>query len=193
MEDAGAPRGYNYVLMESALAVHARDPRLRGRAIILAIAFFKLLKGCLMILAAVCALALTRSDVTQRVHEFVTNTDVGPYRAHIGQWIDNKVLNHQVRDYAAVATGAAIYATVFFTEAAGLFFNKRWAEWMVVVSTGLLIPVEISEIYQHHHPLMFVTFVGNVAILIYLIHHVRQSVAVHDQAQRNSTGDCTSG
>jgi uncharacterized membrane protein (DUF2068 family) len=179
-------------MMETALPVIPRAQRLRGRAIVIAIAIFKLLHGCVMILAAVAALELMRPEINQRLRDWANDLDVGPYRRYLGIWVGNGLLRLNLKTLVAVAFGAAIYATIFFVEGAGLLLDKIWAEWMVVVSTSLLIPLEITEIHRKHGRVMTLTFAANIAILIYLIIHVRHHIRAR-QSQMNSTGDSTSG
>jgi uncharacterized membrane protein (DUF2068 family) len=179
--------------METALPAFPRASRIPGRGVVIAIAVFKMLHGFLMILLAVTALVLTRPGSIPLVLTWVDALDVGPYRRHIGGLIANGLLRLNVQTLVALAFGAGIYATVFFVEAAGLLLNKLWAEWMVVVSTSLLIPLEITEIVRHPgRVLVPLTFAVNVAILIYLIVHVRHHIRAR-QSQMNSTGASTSG
>ena len=42
--------------------------------------------------------------------------------------------------------GTFLYAALFAVEGVGLWLGKRWAEWLTVVTTSLLIPIEIYEI-----------------------------------------------
>jgi uncharacterized membrane protein (DUF2068 family) len=175
--------------METALPVPSRAHWFSSRTIIIIIGIFKLLKGCIMILAAVAALELTNPVVIERVREFVGALDFGPLSRHIGDLLTNGLLHLNVRKLVAVAVGAGLYATVFFTEGAGLLLDKTWAEWMVVVSTSLLIPLEITEIVWHRGLLMTLTFIGNVAVAVYLFVHVRNRIRAHQPTQRNSTGN----
>ena len=36
-----------------------------------------------------------------------------------------------------------IYAELFLTEGIGLWLEQRWAEWLTVIITSALIPIEI--------------------------------------------------
>ena len=41
---------------------------------------------------------------------------------------------------------AALYATVRFTEAYGLWHGRRWAEWFAALSGAVYVPVELYEL-----------------------------------------------
>ena len=65
------------------------------------------------------------------------------------------------------------YAAVFFTEGLGLYFYKRWAEWLTVVVTGSFVPLEIYELLRHPSVVKLVLLLGNVAIVGLLIWQLR--------------------
>ena len=52
--------------------------------------------------------------------------------------------------------------------------EKRWAEYLTVVVTASLIPLEVWEIFRHPTWLKVLALVINVAILIYLIRLLRR-------------------
>jgi len=67
-----------------------------------------------------------------------------------------------------------IYAIVFLAEGIGLMMKKRWAEYLTIVVTGSLIPLEISETVRHFGPIKAVLLVFNVGIVWYLIRLLRK-------------------
>jgi len=73
----------------------------------------------------------------------------------------------------AVATAAAAYAILEGVEAVGLWYQKRWAEYLTFVATILFIPYEIYELSKAVSPFKLVAFVINVAIAVYLLYAKR--------------------
>jgi uncharacterized membrane protein (DUF2068 family) len=71
---------------------------------------------------------------------------------------------------AAIAIG---YACLEGTEAVGLWFNRRWAEYLTFVATSLLIPYEIYELLLRLSVLKLVAFVLNVLVAAYLLYAKR--------------------
>lgn len=63
---------------------------------------------------------------------------------------------------------AGLYATVRFIEAYGLWFERRWAEWLAALSGGVYIPVEIYELAQRVTWLRIVTLLVNLIIVAYM-------------------------
>ena len=69
--------------------------------------------------------------------------------------------------------GSFLYAALFLAEGTGLWLRKPWGEWLTVIITSSLIPVEIYEIYRHPGWVKAAVFVVNVAIVGYLIYQIR--------------------
>jgi uncharacterized membrane protein (DUF2068 family) len=70
-----------------------------------------------------------------------------------------------------ISIGGFAYAVLNLVEAYGLHRRLRWAEWLTVVATGLLIPFEVYEVYQRFTPVRVGALVLNVAIVVYLAKH----------------------
>ena len=49
-----------------------------------------------------------------------------------------------------------------------------WGPWLVVVATGLLLPVELFEIVHRVRLGRVVIFIVNLLIVVYLVRYVRQ-------------------
>lgn len=82
-------------------------------------------------------------------------------------------LNHlfalsQAELYAAGAALSA-YVTLLAFEMVGLWFARRWAEYLTFVETGILVPVELYEIVRSVTALKLATLVLNVAVITYLL------------------------
>ena len=61
------------------------------------------------------------------------------------------------------------YAALEATEMVGLWMSKRWAEYLTLVATVALIPLEIYELSLSVSVFKIVTLVINVAIAVYLL------------------------
>ena len=46
----------------------------------------------------------------------------------------------------AAALVALFYATILFTEGLGVYFQKRWAEFLMIIATAALIPLEVRHL-----------------------------------------------
>jgi uncharacterized membrane protein (DUF2068 family) len=72
--------------------------------------------------------------------------------------------------FAAIAL---VYAIVEGLEAVGLWYGKRWAEYLTLIVTASLLPVEIYELSEHISPFKIIAFILNVAVVAYLLYAKR--------------------
>jgi uncharacterized membrane protein (DUF2068 family) len=61
------------------------------------------------------------------------------------------------------------YGAVEGVEAVGLWYQRRWAEYLTFLVTTSLLPLEIYEILNHATPFKVIAFVINVAVAVYLL------------------------
>ncbi|MGA2322095.1 MAG: DUF2127 domain-containing protein [Solirubrobacteraceae bacterium] len=61
------------------------------------------------------------------------------------------------------------YGAVEGIEAVGLWYQRRWAEYLTFLVTTSLLPLEIYEIVNHATPFKVLAFIINVAVVIYLL------------------------
>jgi uncharacterized membrane protein (DUF2068 family) len=88
---------------------------------------------------------------------------------------------HDVRRLFSISHGTltkigllvAAYAVLEGLEAVGLWLGKRWAEYLTFITTAGLMPIEIYEIVERASVLKALTFVVNLAIVVYLLYAKR--------------------
>jgi uncharacterized membrane protein (DUF2068 family) len=88
---------------------------------------------------------------------------------------------HDLRTLFAVSitnlylAGAAIaaYAGLEGVEAVGLWFAKRWAEYLTFVATIAFLPYEIDELIKSVTALKLVALIINLAVVVYLLYAKR--------------------
>jgi uncharacterized membrane protein (DUF2068 family) len=68
-----------------------------------------------------------------------------------------------------VGAGLAGLAVIEGAEAVGLWYQKRWAEYLTFIVTALLIPVEIYELTATVSWFKVLALIVNLAIVIYLL------------------------
>jgi len=77
-----------------------------------------------------------------------------------------------------LAVGALLYAALETTEGLGLAMRRRWADYLTVLATGVLIPWEVAEVFRRVTPLRVGALAVNVAIVVYLAYRKRLFVDV---------------
>jgi uncharacterized membrane protein (DUF2068 family) len=67
----------------------------------------------------------------------------------------------------------AAYAVLEGAEAVGLWYQKRWAEYLTFIATTALLPLELYEISHRVSPFKIVTLIINIAVVVYLLYAKR--------------------
>ena len=68
----------------------------------------------------------------------------------------------------ALAGFAALYASLRFIEAYGLWRGRRWAEWLAALSGGIYVPVEIYELTRGVSWIKLAALILNAAVVAYM-------------------------
>src|SRR6202044_1394617 len=76
-------------------------------------------------------------------------------------------LNRGTLDEVGIALIA--YGLLEGSEAIGLWYGKRWAEYLTFISTTVLLPLEIYEIVHEGTLLKVIGFLINLAVVVYLL------------------------
>ena len=63
-------------------------------------------------------------------------------------WAASGVEEHWRAKPLASGTRALLYSLFRFTEAVGLWYQKRWAEWLGLFSGSLYVPIEAYELFE---------------------------------------------
>jgi uncharacterized membrane protein (DUF2068 family) len=78
-----------------------------------------------------------------------------------------------VRVVAVLALG---YGLLELVEGTGLWLDQLWAEYLTVIATSLLIPLELYELVRHPTALKAGGLAVNVLIVAYLVQQLRRRV-----------------
>ena len=111
-------------------------------------------------------------DAAERLDGVASNT--GPHGSH-------DVLStelHRIADLhrntiTTLAVTAAIYCVIEGVEAVGLWWERRWAEYLTAVATAGFLPFEIHELWVRVSVFRVGALVVNLAILVYLVYAKR--------------------
>ncbi len=77
-----------------------------------------------------------------------------------------------------LAIGAILYALLEGTEGVGLAMRRRWAEYLTVIATGILIPYEFYEVIRHATLFKVGALLLNLAVVGYLAYRKRLFVGI---------------
>jgi uncharacterized membrane protein (DUF2068 family) len=103
-----------------------------------------------------------------------TLADSGQGASHtwLGRQLAN-LLNLKVDTLKVLLVLALVYAVVEWTEAIGLWLERRWAEYLTVLATAGFLPLEIRELLHRVTALRVLALVVNVALLVWLVRNKR--------------------
>lgn len=147
----------------------------KSKWVLILIGLDKVLKALGLLFIAIQAHRLLHRDIAVTIQDWIKAVRVDPDNVHLHRFI-HKLTGVNRRQLQAVSLGSFIYAGLFLIEGVGLVMRRVWAEYLTVVSTALLLPMELYEIlYGHGHlAAKFIVTAINVAILIYLIVALRK-------------------
>ncbi len=142
------------------------------------IAVYKLIKVLLLVALALGEVRLRDSSLTDRLLIWASARPHGLEHdvvTHLIQWLSGLTSSRM----HALRIVTLAYAAVFATEGIGLWMQKRWAEWLTVIITASLIPLEVWELIHRPNFGIAAVLVANTAIVAYLAWHVVRSRAKH--------------
>jgi len=176
-----------------------RGRALRDRVVLRIIAIDRAIHFVFLAALAVAVFLFAANElrlrrVFYRVVEAVYGTSGGPGRSHHGVLgsLEHLFALSSTKLYV-VAAAAAAYAALEGVEAVGLWFQKRWAEYLTFIATLAFIPLEISELVRHLSPFKIGALVVNIAVALYLLlakrlFGVRGGAAVDERERERDNG-----
>lgn len=137
------------------------------------IAVFKFLKAAMLIALSLGVFRLMHRDVGEILERSVRAMRLDPGNHLVMSFLVRAALltPEQIKKIGVVGL---IYAALFTVEGTGLWLLKRWGEWVTVIITGSLLPLEIYELYRHATAVKFAVLLINVATVVYLIYRIRR-------------------
>jgi uncharacterized membrane protein (DUF2068 family) len=136
------------------------------------IALYKLVKVLILVLAAYGEVRLHDATLTAKLLSWASARPYGLEHHLVTRglvWFSglSESRVHALR-FVTLA-----YAAIFAIEGIGLWMRLRWAEWMTTIITASLIPPELWEIFHRPNTGKVVVLLANIAVVAYLIWHVR--------------------
>ena len=154
-----------------------RGRALRDLFILRFLAVERVLRGIFIVLAAVAVWRFSNSQ--NAVHQLFEQdlTVFRPVAQHFGYDVDHSPIVDTIRrtfsykhSTLLVVAGALLaYALIELVEGVGLWFAKRWAEYLTVVATAAFLPLEIYELTDKVSDLKIATLALNVLAVLYIL------------------------
>ncbi len=156
------------------IEVPARGAVLRDRYVLRLIAVDRAIHVIVLTILAVVLFTFARHD--QSLHRDYVNImndlaggDPGSTQARGILGYFGRAFKYSPARLVTLGLVLLAYAALEATEMVGLWFNKRWAEYLTFVATVVLIPYEVYELSLRLSIFKLVVFAINLAVAIYLL------------------------
>ena len=149
------------------------------------IAVFEAAKGLLILLAGIGLLWLLHRDVRDTAEQLIRHLHLNPANRYPQIFLNaaSKLTDSRLW---LLALGALLYSLFRFTEAVGLWYQKRWAEWLGLFSGSLYVPIEAYELFEGVSWPKLLVLAVNLLIVAYLANILVRSS--REQGMAGSTG-----
>jgi uncharacterized membrane protein (DUF2068 family) len=134
---------------------------------------FKLVKAATLIAAGIALIALASDHhATSTLVHWAHAAHLDPGARFLRRGI-GEVAGLDPRDRALIGGALFLYAAVFLVEGIGLVTRRSWAEWMTLIVTASLVPLEVYELTRQLNVARIVVLIANIAIVAYLAWRLR--------------------
>jgi uncharacterized membrane protein (DUF2068 family) len=141
---------------------------------LLLIAVFKILKGLALLAVGFGALHFVHRDLAAEMAHWVDVLRIDPHNRYL-LWLLERLSKVDGKKLRELSIGTFFYSALFLCEGAGLALGRRWAEYLTIISTASLMPIEILEIYRGPSAAKFLLLLVNLVIVGYLVREVRRT------------------
>jgi hypothetical protein len=139
------------------------------------IACLKVLRGTLAIAVGVTLyIIFGHSEVLNwQEHSFISSiAQKDPFFQIFIDWLA-KFPNEQVLYISLFAFGIGL---IRYIEAIGVWFDKTWAQWLVVITAFIYIPFEINELIHQFTWTITIIMAINFVVAFYLLYLLKQKI-----------------
>ena len=132
------------------------------------IALFEAFKGAVVLIAGFGLLSFLGRDNEEFAEQIIRHLQLNPAK-HYPQIFITAMSRLNDAHLLALAGFAALYAFVRFAEAYGLWYERRWAEWLAALSGGIYVPIEIYELMYRANWLKVAALIINLMVVAYMV------------------------
>jgi uncharacterized membrane protein (DUF2068 family) len=136
------------------------------------VALFKFGKAILLLAAGLGALGLLHPDVAAAMLQWSATVAPSGERRLLEHLLAHTLGLPRER-LELVAIAAFAYAALFAIEGTGLWLERRWAEYLTLVATLSLVPIELAELARRPGSGVVSALILNLAVAAYLWWRIR--------------------
>jgi uncharacterized membrane protein (DUF2068 family) len=151
-----------------------RGRALRDKIVLRVIAVDRALHFLVLAVIAVAVFVFAAKEHTLRGPAYRVLSDI---QGSLGGPATSHGFLHGIRRLFSIESGTltkigllvSAYALLEGTEAVGLWRQKRWAEYLTFIATAVFLPLEVYELAETLSVLKLITFLLNLAVVVYLL------------------------
>jgi uncharacterized membrane protein (DUF2068 family) len=137
------------------------------RRTVRAVAVFEAAKGILVLGAGFGLLTLLHRDVGAIATDWVERFHLNPSKHYPTIFIDAASRVTDARLWFLAWT-ALFYSGLRLVEAFGLWRERRWAEWIALISGGIYLPIEVYELTEKMTWVRLTALVTNLLVVAFM-------------------------
>jgi uncharacterized membrane protein (DUF2068 family) len=151
-----------------------RGRALRDKIVLRIIAVDRALHFLVLAIIAVAVFIFAANQTTLRDPAYKVLSDI---QGSLGGPATSHGFLHGIRHLFSIQEGTltkigllvSAYAVLEGVEAVGLWLQKRWAEYLTFIATAVFLPIEVYELTETLSVLKLITFLLNLAVVVYLL------------------------
>jgi uncharacterized membrane protein (DUF2068 family) len=164
------------------ITIPRRGKALRDRVVLRLIAIDRAFHFVILVLLGIGVIAFAGNETSLRNAYYRILTDLqggvagGPVQnsGHVGILHElDRLFSLRSGTLREVGIALLAYGVLEGIEAVGLWYTKRWAEYLTFIATTVLLPLEIYELAHRVSALKIIGFIVNVAVVVYLLYAKR--------------------
>lgn len=141
---------------------------------LMAIAALKFVNGFGLLVIGLGALHYLHGDIEKDFAHWMELLRADPHNKYL-LWLLEKLSNVDDRRLRQLSVGTFFYSALFLLEGTGLALAKRWAEYLTIVTTASLMPLELYEIYVRTTVPRVVVLLVNIVVVAYLVVELKRT------------------
>jgi uncharacterized membrane protein (DUF2068 family) len=141
---------------------------------LMAIAALKFVNGIGLLAIGLGALHYLHGDIEKDFAHWMELLRADPHNRYL-IWLLQKLSNVDEHRLRQLSVGTFFYSALFLLEGTGLAMAKRWAEYLTIITTASLMPLELYELYVRLTWPRGVVLVVNIVVVVYLVVELKRT------------------
>jgi uncharacterized membrane protein (DUF2068 family) len=137
------------------------------------IALFEAAKGAIVLVAGSGLLVLVHRDVQAMAARVIAHLHLNPASRYPRIFYHLATQSSPAR-LQLLALGAFLYSIVRVVEAAGLWHERHWAEWLGIATAVIYLPFEMAALVRTPGPEPLVALAINLGVVMFLGMRLRE-------------------